>query len=123
MPAGREGEGVPVPYEPSAGELERLIERNYREIAGAVQDLRAQVVATAATLMTQLDRYVLTKVYEADGRARDVHAQAQDDQIRELKDEIVAARRGNRAATLATIGSFIGAVAFVAVQALLKGGS
>jgi hypothetical protein len=110
-------------YEPSAAQLERLIERNHHDLAADISELKAQLHANAAAAAARLDRYLLTAVYEAGNEARAVRDKAVDVQIGDLKDEITAARRGNRAAILAAIGSFIGAIAFVAVQALLKGGS
>lgn len=108
--------------EPSTGELERLIERNHRETSADILDLKSQLTSNVTTLLNQFDKYVLAAVYEANERTRNATEQSLKQQVGELRDEVTTARRGNRTAAVAAIFSFLGALALVAFQALIKGG-
>lgn len=107
--------------EPTASELERIIERNHRETSADILDLKSQLTANVSTLISQFDRYVLAAVYEANERAREAREKAQDDQIRDLKDEMVSARRSARGAVLAGISSIVAAIVVAVVLGAMKG--
>lgn len=122
MTQGGEVERYGTQNDPSVPELARLIERNRQESATQSSELKAQMVASTASIIAQMDRYLLIAVYEADNRAREVRDEAQDGLIKDLKDEVTSARRGNRTALLGAIGSFVGALLLVAFDALIKRG-
>jgi hypothetical protein len=126
---GGEVEMYAAPREPSPSELAGMIERNRQETernrqetAADFAELKAAMAASTANIIAQLDRYLLIAVYDADNRAREIRDTAQDGQIRDLKDEVTSARRGNRTALLGAIGSFVGALLLVAFDALIKRG-
>lgn len=79
--------------EPSASELERLIERNHRETSADILDLKSQLTANVSTIISQFDRYVLAAVYEAREQARDERDRAQDERIKKLEDAAEAERK------------------------------
>jgi N-methylhydantoinase B/oxoprolinase/acetone carboxylase alpha subunit len=110
-----------VADEPSASELERLIERNHRETSADILDLKSQLTANVSTIITQFDRYVLAAVYEANERARDERDRAQDAQIAEIKDELTSARRASRGAITMGAASFLAALAVAVVVGFMKG--
>jgi hypothetical protein len=82
-----------VADEPSPSELERLIERNHRETSADILDLKNQQTSNLSTILGQLDRYLLTAIYDADERARAARDQARDKSIKDLEDEAKAERK------------------------------
>jgi RNase H-fold protein (predicted Holliday junction resolvase) len=91
-------------------ELRNLIERNYG--LG-----REQITA----LINQINDRVLTKVYEADERARTVIIAAALERVTRLEDERADIRRGSRAALTAAVVAVFSAIATVVINALIKG--
>jgi hypothetical protein len=75
-------------------ELARIVARNHAETGTALADLKSQ-------LTTLFDRHVLTKVYEANERARDAREEAQTERIKRLEDNEASNRRLTRGAMLA----------------------
>lgn len=119
----------------SSTALERLIERNRAETAADIARLETQQANNHADIISQLDRYLLTKVYEADERARAAQNQARDARIQRLEEdakedrkrreeEATANRRMLRSAiVVAVLGVISTVVSAALVAALVKGGS
>jgi hypothetical protein len=82
-----------VSDEPTTSELERLIERNHRETSADILDLKTQQTANLSTILGQLDRYLLTAIYEANERARAARDEARDKSINDLEAESKAERK------------------------------
>jgi hypothetical protein len=122
-----------VSDEPTASELERLIERNHRETSADILDLKTQQTANLSTILAQLDRYLLSAVYEADERARAARDHARDKAIHELEEDSKAERKrrdedvtSNKkilrsAIIVAVFGLLTTVISGVIVAALVKG--
>jgi hypothetical protein len=123
-----------VADEPSPSELERLIERNHRETSADILDLKTQQTANLSTILGQLDRHLLTAVYEADERARAAREQARDKRIDDLEGESKSERKRREedvasnkkilrsAIIVAVFGIFSTVISGVIVAALVKSG-
>ena len=108
--------------EPTPSELVRLIERNHADNREIIAELKTQLGSLPQQFAVQMREYVLRDVYNAEIKALQAEVKEARDDNRELKEEVTLARRGNRSAMIAAVFSFLGAVAFLAFQTLLKGG-
>lgn len=118
--------------EPTPRELERLITRNHAETTSDFQEIKAQHASNMSTLLAQLNAYVLTKVYEADERARAAVQSALDDRLRRVEEEQtnqrkrseeeqIANRRSNRTAIVMGFSGVVTGVAVVVITMLIEG--
>lgn len=113
--------------------LERLIERNHAETGADIARLEAQQANNHAAIIAQLDRYLLTRVYEADERTRQTRDAARDDRIQRLeraaeeeetrrREDRTANQRMLRSAIVVAIFSIVATVVSAAiVAAVVKG--
>lgn len=120
--------------EPTPSELERLIERNHRETSADILDLKTQQTANLSTILGQLDRYLLTAIYEANERARAARDEARDKSIKDLEDDSKAERKRREedvasnkkilrsAVIVAIFGLLTTVISGVIVAALVKSG-
>ena len=114
--------------------LERLIERNHAETGQDIARLEAQHATNHAALVAQLDRYLLTQVYDADERARRARDDARDERIKRLEkaaeeeqkrrdEDRTSNRRMLRSAIVVAVFGVVSTVISAAlVAALVKGG-
>lgn len=102
-----------MPIEPTLWELKAIIERNYGETREDIIDLKAQVTRDSATYAAQLERYVLTAVYEAQ-RA------AMLDRITRLETQAESSRAAVRGALYAAAASVVASLLVAIVTTVLR---
>jgi hypothetical protein len=98
--------------------LVERIDRNHAETTADIAKLDAQVAAIPAVM----DRYVLSRVYEADEKAREAREGARDARIKRIEDDGSNKTRGVRSAWLAGISATASAVLIESVNALMRSG-
>ncbi|MFI0481750.1 hypothetical protein [Actinomadura sp. 9N215] len=102
-----------IPIEPSNWELKSVIERNYAETREDIIDLKTQVARDSATYAAQLERYVLTAVYEAQ-RA------AMLERIARLENQAESSRAAIRGAMYAAAASVVASLIVAVVTTVLR---
>lgn len=115
--------------------LERLIERNHAETGQDIARLEAQQATNHSAVIAQLDRYLLTQVYEANERARLARDDSRDERIKRLEksaedeqkrreEDRAQNRRMLRSAIVVMVLGIVGTVISAAIVAVVvKGGA
>lgn len=102
--------------EPTPSELARLIERNHKETSADIAELKTQSARDIQTLIQQMERYVLAKVYEVEMRAFGAR-------IQRMEDNESSNRRWRLGLLAATLAAVLGAIVTVVGTVLTSGGA